>query len=100
MICGVSQAYVLGPLLFKLYTADTDGLIRSLGLNTDSYADHNQVYSSCLHRESTVLTDKILDCIDAFGKWMASNRLMLNPTKSKFMWCTTPMQVHLIDRSN
>ena len=29
---------------------------------------------------------------------MASNRLMLNPTKSDFTWCASPHRAHLIDR--
>ena len=31
---------------------------------------------------------------------MASNRLMLNPAKSEFIWCASPRRVHLIDRSD
>ena len=47
-----------------------------------------------------VLKDKILDCIVTIGKWVASNRLLLNPTKSEDMWCSKPRQVHFIDRSS
>ena len=39
-------------------------------------------------------------CIDSIQKWMASNRLMLNPAKSEFIWCASPRRVHLIDRSD
>ena len=72
---------------------------RFVGTQPPLNADDNQIYSSCLSGECTVLKDNILDCIDAIGKCMESNQLMLNPTKSEFMWCTTPKWVHLINRS-
>ena len=36
-------------------------------------------------------------CIASVGQWMASNRLMLNPTKSEFIWFVSPCRIHLID---
>ena len=99
IIYGVSQVSVLGPLLFTLYTADIGSFIHSFGLNHYTYADDNQVYSSYLPAECMILKDKISNCIDAIGKWMTRNQLMLNLTKSEFMWCSTPRRVHLINRS-
>ena len=38
-------------------------------------------------------------CIASVGEWMASNRLMLDPSKSEFIWIASPHRIHLIDRS-
>ena len=50
----------------------------------------------CIH---VYIKAKMIGCIASIGVWMASNRLMLNPYKSEFMWCASPRRVHLIDRS-
>ena len=97
--CGVPQRSVLGPLLFTLYTADIEAIVRSFGLKHHTYADDNQIYSSCHPPESASLKVTIIQAIDAVDQWMASNRLMLNPIKSEFLWCSSPRRVHMIDRS-
>ena len=99
-ICGVPQGSVLGPLLFTLYTANIGDIIRSHGLRQHAYADDNQVYASCSPSDAVVLRDKLLECIHSIQKWMASNRLMLNPAKSEFIWYASPRRAHLIDRSH
>ena len=38
-------------------------------------------------------------CIASVDEWMASNRLMLNPSKSEFIWFASQRCIHLIDRS-
>ena len=88
VICGESQGSILGPLLFTLYTADIGIIVQSFGLKHHIYADDNQIYSPYFPVECASLKIKVIDCIDVVGKWMASNQLMLNPSKSEFLWCS------------
>ena len=84
-VYGVSQVSVLGPLLFTLYMADIGKVIQQYVLSHHSYADDNQLYSSCKKHECTALRSRMITCIESIGEWMSSNRLMSNPFKSEFM---------------
>ena len=55
----------------------------------------DQVYSSCLPSECTILKDKILDYTAASSKWLASSRLMLNQTRSEFTQGATSRRVSI-----
>ena len=99
VICGVPPGYVLGPLLFTLNTADIGIIVQSFGVKHNTYADDNQIYSSCFPAECASLKIKLIDGIVVVNKWMASNRLMLNLSKSEFLWCNSPRRILLLDRS-
>ena len=99
VLCGVPQGYVLGQFLFTLYTADLRRIIESFGLLQYCYADDAQVYGSCSPNDSAALRTKLIGCVDTIGRWVASNRLKLNPSKSEFMWCATARRLHNIDNS-
>ena len=66
---------------------------------TPQLADDNQIYSSCFRTECFSLKIKVIDCIDVVDKWMASNRLMLNPSKSEFLCLSSSRRVLLINKS-
>ena len=41
----------------------------------------------------------MITCMESIGECMSRNRLMLNLSKSEFMWCAPQRRTHLIDRS-
>ena len=96
---GVPQGSVLGPLLFVLYTADIGRIIESHGLSSHFYPDDTQTYIFGKPDNVDILHEATVSCKDEVVMWMCSNRLLLNQSKTEFVWCTTRRRLQLLDNS-
>ena len=42
---------------------------------------------------------RLMACIGDIDRWLACNKLKLNPAKSEFLWSATAHRLHLVDNS-
>ena len=78
--CGVPQGSILGPLLYLVYVNDipkaTDANILSFADDTSLFISDSNLHS--LYAKANVAMGNLFD-------WFCSNRLSLNPTKTKYI---------------
>src|SRR6218665_1109214 len=94
---GVPQGLVLGPLLCILYTVDISSLVRSCSLLHQLYSDDIHAYIHCNAADAVASVGLMCSAIDALSSWMASNRLLLNPSKTQFIWLGGRRQLAKVD---
>ena len=96
---GVPQGSVLGPLLFSLYTCSIVPLVHDHSLHVHLFADDILIYGSASVKESLGLSSHVSRCLDDVRVHLSSLRLVLNPDKTKIMWCQSPRCRTPIDSS-
>ena len=73
--CGIHQRSVLCPLLFTIYTAELEDVVKRHGCNLNTYSDDN--------RHSPAV--KLEGCVIEVGSGIANNRLKPTPSKHELM---------------
>ncbi|KAL6423098.1 hypothetical protein ACFW04_010529 [Cataglyphis niger] len=86
---------LLGPLLFTLYLADFNHVVKHCKYNF--YADDLQAYIHCEPRDLSDTIRKVNEDIDAILGWSIINRLILNSDKTQTIIMGTSTFVKVID---
>src|SRR6218665_3429732 len=92
-VYGLPQSSILGPLLYIIYTSGLSTLLAETGAQGHLYADDIQAYIHCRPANASLVVGKMGDVLGKLETWMSSNRLRLNPAKTKFMWFDTRQQL-------
>ena len=83
---GLPQSSILGPLLYIIYTSGLSTLLAETGAQCQLYADDIQAYIHCRPANASLVIGEMGHVLGKLETWMSSNRLSLNPAKTKFMW--------------
>ena len=65
-------------------------MVHSHGFRVHLFADDILIYGSASPNESLDLSSRLSLCLDAVHAHLTSLRLLLNPDKTKIMWCQSP----------
>ena len=76
--CWAQCCFCCTPLILEL--------VRSFGLLAHAYADDLQVYCHMHVGSELIMLQRFRDCADSVSRWMSSNRLKLNPSKTELIW--------------
>ena len=79
------QGCVLGPILFSLYTTLCKVIQNHPGISFQFYTDDTQLYVHLAHKNVTSALDNLSHCLEDVKRLLSTNKLKLNPDKSKFI---------------
>src|SRR6218665_2758056 len=80
-----------------ILTADICPLLASCSLASHSYADDVQAYKHCIASQAHSAIRIVSHATDTLNAWLSSNRLLLNPQKSQYIWFGTRQQLDKLD---
>ena len=85
---GVSQGYILGPILFNLCVADMSQMTPES--ECLQYEDDTTLYRACKASERHACISHIEKDIHAISRWSSDTNLIFNSAKTKAMVISTP----------
>ena len=86
LLCGVPQGSVLRTIRFSLCTTPLSKVIQNHpGISFQFYADDTQLYVHLTHKNVASALDKVSHCLEDVKRWLSTNKLKLNPDKTKFI---------------
>jgi len=84
LLYGVPQGSVLGPLLFSLYIAPLEEVVKAHGLDLMMYGDDLQLYLTISSRDGQLTAlSKLEMCIKDILAWCAMKKLSCNPEQNR-----------------
>ena len=90
LLYGVPQGSVLGPILFSLFFAPLEDVIRAHELDAMMYADDTQLYITIGSSDQRPTSLSKLDlCINDIMIWCTVNGLTCNPDKTEIVHFTS-----------
>ena len=100
---GVTQGPELGPLLFTVYMAPMQDMLKRHAVECHTFDDNLQIYTSYYLRVSDDMdraTQIFCDCINEMKCWMVQHKLKLNDEKAEFMVTFSPHHLRDLDYRN
>jgi len=76
-----------------IYTSGLSTLLAETGAQGQFYADDIQAYIHCRPSNASLVVGEMGHVLRKLETWMSSDRLRLNPAKTKFMWLGTRQQL-------
>ena len=83
IICGVPHGLVLGPVKFYLFPMSTILKYHKIGYHV--YVDDTQLYISFKCKQLLEVISKVNRCLSDIRRWMITNKLKINDSKTEFI---------------